>query len=129
MDERANNPDDMPMLEGSAVVPSAEVVLRDGTSVSLGKPELEEKLFHAPDDQIASAGQILTGFYQETGTTAQDHAPRRMLAEALANGSATGAATLEAINGDFLFMRGDTLVPFERILFTVEYSISAKRNG
>lgn len=123
-------PANQPILEGSAVVPGADVVLGDGTTERLDKAALEEPLFHDSQGQSASAGQMLSGFYQQTGTTAQDHVPRQTLADALADGSATGAARLEVKNGgDLTFKRGEELVPFDRILFDIEFTVRAQRNG
>ena len=115
---------DQASFEGTAVVPSAEVVLSDGTSARLDKAQLEKPLFHDNDGATASAGQLLAAFYRQTSSTPQDHIPRETLAQALTAGSATGSARLEVKNGgEIQFKRGKTLVRFERILFDVEYEV------
>ena len=113
-------------FDGVSEVPGADVFLSDGTVERLGKAQLEEPLFHSTGENVtASAGQLLSGFFAETGTTPQDYVGREAMNEAIQNGVSTSISKLEVRFGDagIKFKQGDQLADLDRVSFDLQITV------
>lgn len=118
------------MFDGVSEVLGADVFLSDGTVEHLDKPRLEEPLFDsASEGATASAGQLLSGFFQQTNSSPQDYATRQALDEAKADGTSVTVTPLEVRFGDgnIKFRQGERLADPERVVFELQLTIRQHR--
>ena len=119
-------------FDGVSEVPGADVYLSDGTVEHLGKPQLEEPLFHSVAENVtASAGQLLTGFFQQTGTSPADYVDRSAMSEALEKGVAVTNAALEVRFGDsgIKFKKGGDLADIDRVTFNLQLTVTPHKSA
>jgi methylphosphotriester-DNA--protein-cysteine methyltransferase len=119
-------------FDGVSEVPGADVFLSDGTVQRLHKAQLEEPLFHSiGENATASAGQLLTGFFEQTGTGPKDYVDRAAMKEAVERGVAVTTATLEVRFGDsgIKFKRGDQLADLERVTFDLQLTVTPHKSA
>lgn len=119
-------------FDGVSEVPDADVYLADGTVEHLDKPRLEEPLFHSTSENVtASAGQLLTGFFQQTGTSPKDYVDRSAMTEALEKGVAVSSSTLEVRFGDsgIKFRKGDELADIDRVTFNLQLTVTPHKSA
>ena len=120
------------MFDGVSEVLGADLYLSDGTTQRLDKARLEEPLFHSvSEDATASAGQVLTGFFAQTGTGPRDYVGRETLDEAIRQGTATSRSTLEVRFGDpsIQFKQGDALAEIDRLTFDLQLTVTPHKNA
>ena len=120
------------MFDGVSEVLGADLYLSDGTTERLEKDRLEEPLFHSvSENATASAGQVLTGFFQETRSSPQDYVGRAALEEALREGTATSRSTLEVRFGDagIKYKRGDDLADIDRLTFDLQLTVTPHKSA
>ena len=119
-------------FDGVSEVPGADVFLSDGTVEHLDKPRLEEPLFYSvSENQTASAGQLLAGFFQQTGTSAKDYVGREAMNEAIEKGVAISTSKLEVRFGDagIKFKQGAELADLERVTFDLQLTVRPHQSG
>lgn len=119
-------------FDGVSEVLGADVWLADGSVERLEKVRLEEPLFHSvSEDQTASAGQLLTGFFQQTNSGPQDYVEPQAMNEALANGVGVSKSTLEVRFGDsgIKFRQGEALVDLDRVTFDLQVTVKPHLNA
>ena len=120
------------MFDGVSEVLGADLYLSDGTTERLDKARLEEPLFHSvSENATASAGQLLTGFFQETRSSPRDYVDRAALEEALREGTATSRSTLEVRFGDaaIKFKKGDELADIDRLTFDLQLTVTPHKSA
>ena len=119
-------------FDGVSEVPGADVFLVDGTVEHLDKPRLEEPLFHSvTEQQDASAGQLLTAFFKESGTSPQDYVSREAMNEAIEKGVSVTQSKLEVrfADGFVKFKQGDELAELDRVSFDLQLTVRPHRSA
>ena len=119
-------------FDGVSEVLGAEVFLTDGTTERLDKEQLEEQLFHSESEKVtASAGQLLGGYFQQTGTSPSDYVNRQTMLQALESGEAVTTASLEVRfgGGAIKFKRREELVDPDRVSFEVRITVRPSSNA
>ena len=119
-------------FDGVSEVPGADVFLSDGTVQRLDKAQLEEPLFHSVgENATASAGQLLTGFFEQTGTSPKDYVDRQAMNEAIEQGVATSTSKLEVQFGNsaIKFKQGDELTDIERVTFELHITVRPHKSA
>ncbi len=119
-------------FEGVSEVIGADVFLTDGATERLDKEALEQPLFQSLSEKVsASAGQLLTAFFQQTGTTPADYVDRQAMIDAMTNGEAISTARLEVRFGDsaIKFKRGEELVDPERVVFDLQITFRPRNDA
>ena len=124
--------DDEVAFDGLSEVLGAEVHLTEGGIERLAKDQLDRPLFPDESEGLeASAGQFLSEYFRQTGTTPKDSVTREMLDEAIRNGASVSktAITVRVDNPAIKFRRGEELVNFERIVFDLELTVRKHLNS